>query len=68
MDSSLFYLITYSLILDFILGDPHSKWHPVAVFGWCSQIFEKKFRLWFPNEFAAGGFACVILCIIPPLL
>jgi adenosylcobinamide-phosphate synthase len=53
------FLIAFGL--DLLLGDPHSKWHPVAMFGRLAERTEKQCREYFGNTVFAGGLGWFLL-------
>lgn len=54
-------LIALALLLDALFGDPHSAWHPVALFGRAALPVERFCRKKFRSEFLAGLIGWVIL-------
>lgn len=53
------FLIAFGL--DLLFGDPHSKWHPVALFGSLAARTEDKCREYFGNTVFAGGLGWLLL-------
>lgn len=53
------FLIAFGL--DAILGDPHSKWHPVALFGTLAAKTETTCREYFGNTVFAGALGWFLL-------
>lgn len=55
--------IGIGFLLDFVIGDPESWWHPVRGIGWLIGRLEHLLRKWFPEnpagELAAGGILAV---------
>ncbi|WP_294482012.1 adenosylcobinamide-phosphate synthase CbiB [uncultured Victivallis sp.] len=58
---TLIYLVTLALLFDVLFGDPHSSWHPVALFGRAASPVERFCRRKFRSEFIAGFAGWVIL-------
>ena len=58
---NLLYLMTLALLFDALFGDPHSAWHPVALFGRAAAPVERFSRKKFRSELAAGFIGWVIL-------
>lgn len=58
---TLIFLIALALLFDALLGDPHSAWHPVALFGRAASPVERFCRGKFRSEFVAGFFGWGIL-------
>ncbi|AXR69946.1 hypothetical protein DPV73_19645 [Leptospira mayottensis] len=48
------WIITLSIVLDLIFGDPRNAPHPVRVIGKLARIFEKFFRTYCNSERLAG--------------
>ena len=49
--------------LDGVFGDPHTSWHPVALFGRCASGVEQVARRWWGNSVRAGCYAWCLLCV-----
>lgn len=56
------------VVLDFIIGDPHFRYHPICLVGNLIAMLEKKLRKLFPKtekgEFTAGIFLAVSVCVV----
>lgn len=48
------YIIFGAVLIDWIIGDPHVSFHPVALIGRTALKIEKPVRKFFANEFLAG--------------
>ncbi len=59
----LFFFLSGALILDFLLGDPHSRFHPVALFGTAAGLVERICRRLFGNGILSGLAAWTILVL-----
>lgn len=61
-------IIAGSLLLDFILGDPHGWWHPVIGMGWLIQKIERILRKLIKKtkwqERMAGFILWIMVCVI----
>jgi len=55
-------LLLLVFVLDGVLGDPRTMWHPVALFGRCASGMEQVARRWWGNSVRAGCYAWCILC------
>lgn len=42
-------VIGLAVMMDFLLGDPHSRWHPICWIGNAISWLEKKLRAWLPQ-------------------
>lgn len=60
--------IGIGFLLDLLLGDPHTWWHPVRAIGWLITVLERWLRRLFPTgsrgELAAGRFLVVLVLLI----
>ncbi len=61
-DLILIFLIAF--LLDVLIGDPHSRFHPVALFGKYAQKVEMLVRRWFGGGRFAG-FLAWLLAVVP---
>lgn len=62
-----YHLIAFiiGIVLDCILGDPHSLWHPIRLIGKLISIFDKRFNTKDSQKTLSGG---VITAIMVPLI
>lgn len=60
--------IGIGFLLDLMLGDPHTWWHPVRAIGWLITALERRLRRLFPagsqGELAAGRLLVVLVLLI----
>lgn len=62
------YAVLTGVVLDLILGDPHTPWHPACIIGKYISFFENHFRKLFPKsnegELVAGGAMVVAVLLV----
>lgn len=59
--TQLFVMIALALLLDAVLGDPHGRFHPVALFGRAAGRVERFCRRAFGDGIASGFFGWFVL-------
>ena len=61
--SATYFVLVCAFILDFFIGDPDFRYHPIRMFGRAIDLTEPRFRKWFENPFAAGLFFALFLIV-----
>ena len=70
INNSLYLIPLWAFILDCLLGDPNSKYHPVALIGRCISMYERRLykKKERPQRKIFHGFLTVILTIFTVLI